>query len=300
MTWNIGLEYGPSTRLHIYALPDEGPARRIHTLALPYAPLVHDFAATESHLVFFISPVRINMLRHALQVGGFSELFDWRPREGTDIVVVPVERPQEAVRFTVEPFFQWHFANAFHAGDEIVVDYVRFEDLAPIKALRGEDSSAPFRDARCHRAVVDPKRMTFRSQALSGQGCEFPRVHPAIEGRRHRALWLARGDLRAIIGLDPESGRETLYELPSGQWASEPVFVPRPGAGVDRERDGYLMTLCHDGARDAGMVMVLDARDIDAGPVARVWFRDYLTPAFHGHWVDRDQKAGITDQTVRS
>jgi all-trans-8'-apo-beta-carotenal 15,15'-oxygenase len=294
ITWNIGLEYGPSTRMHIYKLPDAGPARRIHTLGLPYAPLVHDFAATESHLVFFISPVRINMLRHLLQLGGFSELFDWRPRQGTEVVVMPVDRPQEAVRFTVEPFFQWHFANAFHQGDEIVIDYVRFEDLAPLKALRSADSSAPFRDARCHRAFVDPKRKTFRSEALSAQGCEFPRVHPEIEGRQHRALWLVRGDLRAIIGLDPETGRATVYELPAGQWASEPVFVPRPGTGADRERDGYLMTLCHDDARDAGMVMLLDAQDIGAGPVARVWFRDYVTPAFHGHWVgrgseDRDQ-----------
>lgn len=285
VTYNIGLEYGPTTDMHIYALPDTGAARRIHTVRLPYAPLVHDFAATETHLVFFISPVRINIMRHMLQLGGFGELFDWRPREGTDVLVVPLAAPEEAVRFTVDPFFQWHFANAFHHGDEIVIDYVRFADLAPLKELRSEDSSAPFRDARCHRAFVDPTRKTFRSEPLSDNGCEFPRVHHAIEGRRHDTVWLARGDLQAIIGLRPDGGREEMFELPAGQSASEPVFVPRPGAKADDERDGHLMVLCHDEARDVGMIMLLDARDITAGPVARVWFKDYVTPAFHGHWV---------------
>jgi all-trans-8'-apo-beta-carotenal 15,15'-oxygenase len=285
-TYNIGLDYGPSTRMHVYALPDAGPIERLTTITLPYAPLIHDFAATETHLVFFISPVRLNMTRHFMQWGGFGKLFDWRAREGTDVVVVPLAQPDDAVRFSVEPFFQWHFANAFHDGSEIAVDYVRFEDMSPITALSGDDTSAPFAHARCHRARIDPARRTFRSEPLSALGCEFPRVHPYIEGQRQRITWLARADMRAIIALDNERQRETLCEFPEGQWVSEPVFVPRRGAARDAEQDGYVLVLCHDDARDVGFVAVLDARDIAAGPIARAWFDHYVTSTFHGQWVD--------------
>jgi all-trans-8'-apo-beta-carotenal 15,15'-oxygenase len=284
-TYNVGLEYGPKTRMHVYAFPDAGPVQRLTTLTFSYAPLVHDFAATETHLIFFVSPVRLSMARHFLQWGGFSELFGWKPEEGSEVIVVPLAQPEAAVRFSVEPFFQWHFANAFHCGSEIVVDYVRFADMEPIHALRSADSSAAFLNARYHRASVDPTRRTFRSEPLSGLGCEFPRVHPRIEGQRHGLTWLTHGDLRAILALDPEHHRESMYEFPSGQWASEPVFAPRSGALGSDERDGYLLVLCHDDARDRGFVAVLDARDISGGPVARVWFDQYVTSTLHGQWL---------------
>jgi all-trans-8'-apo-beta-carotenal 15,15'-oxygenase len=60
-TYNVGLEYGPRTRMHVYAFPDAGPVQRLTTLTFSYAPLVHDFAATETHLIFFVSPVRLSM-----------------------------------------------------------------------------------------------------------------------------------------------------------------------------------------------------------------------------------------------
>jgi all-trans-8'-apo-beta-carotenal 15,15'-oxygenase len=102
--------------MHVYAFPDVGPAQRLTTLTFAYAPLVHEFAASETHLIFFVSPVRLNMARHFLQWGGFSELFDWKPQDGSEIVVVPLAQPEASVRFSVAPFFQWHFANASRCG----------------------------------------------------------------------------------------------------------------------------------------------------------------------------------------
>jgi all-trans-8'-apo-beta-carotenal 15,15'-oxygenase len=59
----------------------------------------------------------------------------------------------------------------------------------------------------------------------------------------------------------------------------------RSGALGADERDGYLLVLCHDDAGDRGFVAVLDARDIREGPVARVWFDQYVTSTLHGLWL---------------
>ena len=76
-----------------------------------------------------------------------------------------------------------------------------------------------------------------------------------------------------------------MYEFPPGLWESDAVFAPRSGARRAAERDGYLLVLCHDDARDRGFVAVLDARDVSAGPVARVWFDQYVTSTLHGQWL---------------
>jgi carotenoid cleavage dioxygenase-like enzyme len=64
---------------------------------------------------------------------------------------------------------------------------------------------------------------------------------------------------------------------------SKPIFVPRPDVdGACAEDDGWILALVYDSGSDTSNVVVLDARDLSAGPLARVWF-DHLVPAtFHG------------------
>ena len=283
ITYNIGLDYGATTHMHIYALPDAGAARHLGAIPFDEPPLVHDFAATEKHLIFFVSPARLRLSRHLWQVGHFGELFGWQPEKGTEIIVVPLAEPDRPVRFRVEPFFQWHFANAFERGGELVIDYVRFDDLSPLAAVSSPRPSDVFLDARCHRAVIDPARRTFRSQPLGDFGCEFPRVHPELEGRELDALWLTRGDLRSLIRLDPNSGHYVEHALPRGHYAAEPVFAPRHGA--TSELDGYMLCMIHDEASDCGHVAIYDAASFQNGPIARAWFDHYLTCTFHGTWL---------------
>jgi len=63
------------------------------------------------------------------------------------------------------------------------------------------------------------------------------------------------------------------------------VFVPRPG-GVD-EDDGWLLVMVYRAATDTSDVVILDARAIDAGPVATVHLPRRVPAGFHGAWVPR-------------
>ncbi|HKP63550.1 MAG TPA: carotenoid oxygenase family protein [Polyangiales bacterium] len=284
-TYNVGMEYGVKTQLAIYELPDAGPARRLGSIPFDEPPIVHDFAATETHLVFFVSPVRLRMWRHFLQLGHFGDLFAWRPERGTEVIVVPLADPERCQRFQVPSFFQWHFANAYHERDALIVDYVRFADMSPITELTSEAPSAPFRSARYHRATLYPDQRRFESAELGPAGCEFPRVHPQIEGQRHTVSWLASGDLGAILALDPQTGSHQRHDFARGEWCGEPVFVPRNGATPGDERDGYVVALCHDDASDRGFLSIHDGRSLEA--LGRIWFNQYVPVTFHGQWVTR-------------
>ena len=63
----------------------------------------------------------------------------------------------------------------------------------------------------------------------------------------------------------------------------EPVFVPRsPDAD---EGDGWLLTIVGRRAENRTDLVVLDARDVAAGPVAVCRFPLRVHEGFHGTWV---------------
>ena len=59
----------------------------------------------------------------------------------------------------------------------------------------------------------------------------------------------------------------------------------RPGTAED---DGWLLATCHDDATNESQVVVLDAQDVDAGPIARVHMPRRLPFGFHANWFPAD------------
>ena len=287
--YNFGLEYGRQTRLHVYELPDAAPARHLAAIPLPFAPMVHDFIATPSHLVFFLSPVKVQVPRMLLGVGDFGDYFRWRPELGTEIICVRIDAPDQVVRFTVDAFYQWHFANAHNYGTELIVDYVRYASFDSFTAI-GDMTRAPsaLYEGRPHRAVIDLAGRTLVDHALSDHSAEFPTVAPRVTGAHHGYTYLAVDGLSAVGKLDHASGQLVAHALTTAR-ATEPVFVPRPGG--TREDDGWLLVLCHDGPSSRAFVGVYDAARVADGPLARAWFDHHVPITFHGVFAPSDPVA---------
>ncbi|MDB4965459.1 MAG: hypothetical protein JWN44_1148, partial [Myxococcales bacterium] len=288
--YNFGVRYGRHTELDLYALPDEGPARRLTTLELAGATMIHDFIATERHLVFFAPPLRLRLFRMLLGLGSYSENLRWDPAEGTEVLVVPIDAPDQVRRFTVPAFYQWHFAAAFERGEELVVDYVRYEDFASNRWL-GEVLDGPTRSViggTLHRAIVDPARGTLVDQPLAAVHCEFPRVARTSAASRyvyvaaHSSEAAAHGMFDQLARIDVERGGVESLALGDGQYPSEPLFVRRPDGRA--ENDGWLLTLVYDAASDRSGVAVLDARELTRGPLACAWFDHHIPFTFHGNF----------------
>lgn len=269
--YNFGLEYGRQTRIHLYELPDAGAARHLGAVDLPGPPMLHDFIATDTHLIFFVSPVRIDVPRMMLQVGGFDQMFRWRPEHGTEVICVPIDRPAEVVRFTVEPFYQWHFANAFTRDGQLVVDYVRYANFDSFHDIGGQlagTSRSALDRGTYHRATIDLAARTLRSEPVVDRACEFPTVAPAEQGREHVITYAVFDELTAIGSIDAR-GTIVTHELPADQRATEPLVV-----------DGYLLSLCH--TRERAFVAVYDVQRIPEGPVVRIWLDHHVPITFHG------------------
>jgi all-trans-8'-apo-beta-carotenal 15,15'-oxygenase len=308
--YNFGVHYGRQTELMLYALPDVGPIEHLATIELAGPTLIHDFVATERHLVFFAPPLRLHMLKMFCGIGSFSSNLRWRPEEGTEIIVVPIDAPADVRRFTVPAFYQWHFATAFERGEQTVVDYVRYPDFGSNRWL-GEIVNGRAQagiGGTVHRALIDlhGRSGKFVDEERASAVCEFPRVAQSAADNRHIYVATytcdeARHGLTDALGcVDIERGEIEVISLGAGQYPSEPVFVRRPDARAGD--DGWLLSLVYDGARHRSGFAVLETRELARGPIATAWLDHHLPFTFHGNFVSTPigsgQRHWLTDRVL--
>ncbi|MCB0962762.1 MAG: carotenoid oxygenase family protein, partial [Acidimicrobiales bacterium] len=91
-------------------------------------------------------------------------------------------------------------------------------------------------------------------------------------------------ELAGICHLDLETGREDLWDPGPDVRAGEGFFVP----GGDAEGDGWVLTYAWDRGTDTSSLVVLDAQDVAAGPVAEVRLPVRVPFGFHGLWLAED------------
>jgi len=65
--------------------------------------------------------------------------------------------------------------------------------------------------------------------------------------------------------------------------ASEPIFVAKSGSV--REDEGYLLSYVFDQREGTSHVIILDAQDLSAKPIARVMLPQRVPFGFHGSWI---------------
>ncbi len=92
----------------------------------------------------------------------------------------------------------------------------------------------------------------------------------------------AEGFTGALFHYDLEKGMRREHRLTPADSCGEPIFVPRcPNAP---EGDGYLLAVVSRGDKRRSDLLVLDAQNIDAPPLATVRLPHRIPDGFHGSW----------------
>lgn len=257
---------------------------------LPGSRLPHDMAFTEHYAILNDCPLfwDADFLAQGLNVP------KWRPDLPTRFAVVPRRGATEDIRwFEADPTYVLHWANAYEDGDEIVLDGYFQGDPMPAadgetdrykRAFRGIDTYRM--QTRLHRWRFNLATGATKEETLSDRIMEFPTVSGRVAGRPYRYSYnmtTAPGWFLfdGIVKVDLETGREERYALGDGVFGSETPFAP---AGGDAEDDGYLVTFVTDMNTDSSECLVLDARNITAGPIARVKLPERISSGTHTCW----------------
>jgi carotenoid cleavage dioxygenase-like enzyme len=235
--------------------------------------MMHDFALTASHVIFMDLPVVFN-LDVALR-GERDMPYRWDDDYGARFGVMDRDDPFGAIRwFEIDPCYVFHVANAYDDGNSIVLQAVRYPEL-----WRHDGGFEV--DAVMWRWTIDLATGTVEERQLDDRPVEFPRIDDRLAGLP-ATYGIAVGD-HSLVRYDLETGAAQVHPFAGGGEPGEAVFVPADST-VD-ERAGWYLTYVYNPVRAGSDLVILDASDITAEPVARVRLPQRVPHGFHGNWL---------------
>ena len=234
--------------------------------------MIHDMAMTSRYLVLFVCPLVFDIT--SMLSGG--SLLDWRPDDGTRIVLIP--RDGSPVHWLhTDPFWVWHFANAYDAADgSVIVDYVEWT------YPNGFATAATPSTSSLSRAKLDPTSGTVTREAVISRDMEFPRIDDRLITKQHKNIAAAgRGatnprGLDALWFFDPDAGTELCWDPDVA--VGEPIYLP----GDEHDYWGVIGT---DPGDMSSAFYILSADDPASGPIATIHLPIRVPAGLHGAWL---------------
>ncbi len=245
--------------------------------------MIHDFAITERDVVFWELPVVFDATRIESGIP-----YSWDPAYGARIGVMPLGGPASAIRWReIDPCYVFHGVNAHRDGDNVVVDVCRHQTMFD----PGVTDSGVL-TLRRWRVGTTGNELTFSEDVVDDhRRGELPTRDPRRVGRGYRYGYLVTTELRGpvpgyrgVVKQDFRTGIVDEWRAGHGRQPNEFLFVPTGRA----EDDGYLLTYAYDTGTRRSDLLVLDARDVTAGPVATVQLPTRVPYGFHATWVPQE------------
>lgn len=262
-------------------------------IEIPGARLQHDIAITENYTLLFDMPMYWDP---ELLMRGKTKVVYNKEMPGR-IGVIPRYGSGDQIRwFETDAFYMYHTINAYEENGEVVLVGCRIDDPIP------KDRENVERKARLSFLQMEPYLTRWRlnlgsglvkRETLDDVATEFPRTNDTSLGRYQRYTYNPRIAhepqllFDGLVKYDLERGTSETHAYGAGRWGGEASFAPRANA-VD-EDDGYLLTFLYDEAAEISELLVIDAKDMAAGPIARIQIPQRVPIGYHTRWVSQSE-----------
>lgn len=270
---------------------------------VPYYCMMHDFAVTRDYAIFHLCPITSN----------WDRLRANKPHFGFDtslpvyLAVLPRGGRAEDMRYFKAPrtVFASHVMNAYNEGTRITFDIPQSEGNA--FPFFPDINDAPFDPVAArpflHRWVVDMASNSDefeQFERVSNLIAEFPKIDDRYLGQPYTHGWMLVMDpdmpfegegvrasgfrMNRIGHFNRVTGEESTWHCGPQSLIQEPQFVPRHKDAA--EGDGYLLALVDNQVTNYSDLVILEALNIAAGPIARIHVPFRMRNGLHGSWVD--------------
>jgi carotenoid cleavage dioxygenase-like enzyme len=245
--------------------------------------MMHDFQVTQNYVIFMDLPLCFNL--SALE-SGLPFLFD--RDAGARLGVMPRHGTNADVRwFEIDPCYVFHGVNSYESGDTIVMHVSRQPEAF------GSSNDDYAEVGRLWSWTIDLAKGTVAEQQIDDRPGDFGRIDDRLIGLEARYGYLmalaGEGNSEepvygsALWKYDLRDGTCQEHHLGDGVRGAEPVFAPAsPDAAED---EGWVISLSHDTNSNESRLLIIDAADFTAPPVATVHLPQRVPYGAHGSWV---------------
>lgn len=234
--------------------------------------MMHDFAMTADHVVFMDLPIVFDL---DIAIKGDGDMpYRWSDSYGARLGVLRRDDPFGVIRwFDIDPCYVFHVANAFEGANSIVLQAARYPELWRNDGGFGEH-------AVLWEWRIDLSAGTVAERQLDDRGIEFPRIDDRLAGLPARYS-VSVGDTE-LVRHDLSTGAAQTHSFGPGV-SGEAVFVPATGPAD--ESNGWYISYVYDPLREGSDLVILDASDFGAAPVATIALPQRVPFGFHGNWI---------------
>ena len=239
--------------------------------------MMHDFALTAEHVIFMDLPIVFNL---DVAIKGEGDMpYRWSDEYGARFGVMRRDDPFGPVRwFDIDPCYVFHIANAYDDGQKIVLQAVRYPEL-------WRDSGASDEAAVLWSWTIDLAAGKVSERQLDDRSVEFPRIDDRLTGLPAR--YAVSVGTNKLVRYDLTTGSAVEHRFGTAESQGGPgeaVFVPSTSGPAD-ESIGWYIGYVYDPARDGSDLVIIDASDFAAQPVARIKLPHRVPYGFHGNWI---------------
>jgi carotenoid cleavage dioxygenase-like enzyme len=239
--------------------------------------MMHDFALTAEHVIFMDLPIVFNL---DIAIKGEGDMpYRWSDEYGARFGVMRRDDPFGPVRwFDIDPCYVFHIANAYDDGQKIVLQAVRYPEL-------WRDSGASDEAAVLWSWTIDLATGKVSERQLDDRSVEFPRIDDRLTGLPAR--YAVSVGTNKLVRYDLTTGSAVEHRFGTAESQGGPgeaVFVPSTSGPAD-ESIGWYIGYVYNPARDGSDLVIIDASDFAAQPVARIKLPHRVPYGFHGNWI---------------
>lgn len=283
--------------MHFGVVNSSGRLTHYVPVELPGPRLPHDMHFTERFAILndfplFWDPALLAQGKHKV---------DYFPELPSRFALVPRPGVGGPIRwFEASPTYVLHWLNAWEEGDEVVLH--GFHQGQPLPRRpgggsagfdnTGETMGTDRLEPTLYEWRFDLRTGQTRERRLSELPLEFGMVNASYWGRPYRYSYNMVAHpgsflFDGITRFDAATGATQTYLFGEGRYGSESPMAPRVGATA--EDDGYVLSFITDMKADRSECLVLDARDIAAGPVATIVLPHRISSGTHACWADASE-----------
>ena len=270
----------------------DGELKHAVPIEVPGPRQPHDMSITENYAI--LMDLSLFADPQALAAGRYKVGFhaDIPSRFG---IIPRLGGPDELRWFDAEPCYIYHVVNSWEEGDEVVLVACRVKEPEPTARIPGPLGKmlAYLRlDAQLYQWRFNMKTGQTIEGPLDDANTEFPTLNAQLVGQKSRYAYNVHLSdhptllFDGIFKYDLEGDSVTRHWFGEGRFGSEAPFCPRPNA--TSEDDGYLVSFVYDQNEDRSEVVILDASDMTAEPIARVILPQRVPLGFHAAWIPQD------------
>jgi carotenoid cleavage dioxygenase len=287
-----------SKTIDLHWISAEGEITRQESFEAPYSSMVHDYLVSPNYIAFTICPMHCDWER----VKAGKPYFVWDPSLPVKVAVIPRREGVAGLRWFSSPVLgmETHTINAWEEGSRLHLDhfFTRSGWLSQFPHVNDPEARElpPFAE-RWTVDLADPADK-IEIVKLHNQVGEMPVIDPRTLGQKTGRFYFGTSNTElgpmlewgpkgppftCLCGFDTISGELDYYYAGPHSAPEEPLFVSRHEHAADN--DGWLISVVGRRAENRTDVVILDALNLAAGPVAEIRLPCRIHEGFHGTWV---------------